>query len=170
LIRALHAAALWCSDPANRSETAEILSRPAYLDNPAELVERALSGNLQTGGGKRQHVADFYIPYERAANFPWKSYALWYYAQMVRWGQVTHSAERAALAAGSFRPDLYRSALAERGATVPTADYHPIGTLTAPKSIDATGGTVEIGPDAFFDGKSFDPADLDAYIESQHQL
>jgi two-component system, oxyanion-binding sensor len=167
LIRALHAAARWCSDPANRTETAEILSQPAYLDNPAGLVERALSGNLHTGGGKRQHVADFYVPYARAANFPWKSYALWYYTQMVRWGHAKHSPEHAALAAASFRPDLYRAALAERDAVVPKADYHPVGTLSAPTSIDAIGGVLEIGPDIFFDGKSFDPSDLDAYIVSQ---
>ncbi|MEO6395845.1 MAG: CmpA/NrtA family ABC transporter substrate-binding protein [Devosia sp.] len=167
LTRALHAAALWCSDPAHHSEAARILAHRDYLDNPPDLVERALSGNLLTGSGRLQRVSDFFIPYERAANFPWKSYALWYYTQMVRWGQVAHSPERAALAAASFRPDLYRTALAGRGVAIPVADYHPIGTLVAPTAIDAAGGDLELGADLFFDGKAFDPLDLDSYIESQ---
>lgn len=167
LIRAVHSAALWCSDPAHHSEAAQILSRPHYLDNPTQLIERALSGNLHTGPGSLRYVSDFFIPYARAANFPWKSYALWYYTQMVRWGQVTHSSERAALAAASFRPDLYRAALAGRGVAIPVSDTHPIGTLAAPTAIDANGGSLEIGPDLFFDGKVFDPLALDNYIESQ---
>jgi ABC-type nitrate/sulfonate/bicarbonate transport system substrate-binding protein len=170
LVRALHGAALWCGDHANHAEAAEILARPHYLDNPVEVLSRALSGNLHTGGGTRQLVEDFFVPYARAANFPWKSHALWYYSQMVRWGQVAHSAEAAQRAAASYRPDLFRAAVAGLGVAVPTADYHPLGTLAAATPIATDRGPLEIGPDLFFDRQSFDPADLDQYVASQLSL
>jgi two-component system, oxyanion-binding sensor len=148
LIRAVHAAALWCSDAAHHAEAAQILSQPSYLDNPASLIERALTGQLRTGAGQRD-VPDFFVPYERAANFPWKSHALWYFSQMVRWGQVAYSPENAALAAASFRPDLHRAALEGMPAAIPEEDYR------------------QIGPDSFFDGHGFDPDRLEEYIKSQ---
>ena len=169
LIRALHAAALWCSAHQNQAEAARILAGSGYLDIPPHLVERALSGRLETGTGPRD-VAGFFVPYARAANFPWKSHALWYYTQMVRWGQVGHSANRAAQAAASFRPDLYRAALAGREVAIPTSDYRPLGTLAEPTAIEAVGGPLEIGPDLFFDGEVFDPADIDSYIDRQQPL
>jgi ABC-type nitrate/sulfonate/bicarbonate transport system substrate-binding protein len=147
LIRAVHAAARWASDSGHNAEAAQILSQPSYLDIPAELIAQALTGNLQTGDGQR-YVPDFFVPYEHAANFPWQGHALWYYSQMVRWGQVTRHPENAELAAASFRPDLYRAALGSSAAT-PAADYQ------------------QFAPDSFFDGEVFDPDRLEEYIDSQ---
>ena len=167
LIRALHGAALWCADAENHTEIAAIMSPPHYLGHPAALVERALSGRLAIGGGIERQVADFYLPYARAANFPWKSHALWFYSQMVRWREVGPSAENAALAARSFRPDLYRNALLPLGVPIPKADYKSDGVVSGPVLIGADNGPLEMGPDAFFDGKIFDPHRLDDYIASQ---
>ena len=164
LVRALHAAALWCGDVANHAEAAEILARPLYLDTPVDIVSRALSGTLGIGGGAQQRIEGFFIPEARAANFPWKSYALWYYSQMVRWGQVPRGSDAATKAAASYRPDLYRPAVEGLGVAVPQADYHPLGTLAAATPIASEGGVLEIGPDLFFDGKTFDPARIDEYI------
>ena len=68
------------------------MAGPAYLWRPAEWMLPALSGQLELGGGDRRAVEDFFIPLAKAATFPWKSHALWFYSQMVRWGQVGHSA------------------------------------------------------------------------------
>src|SRR6185369_17071654 len=46
LLRALYAAASWCGEPANHPEAAAILSAPAYLDRPSEIILRGLSGRL----------------------------------------------------------------------------------------------------------------------------
>jgi len=167
LIRALHQGALWCADAENHAEIAAIMSPPHYLGHPAALVQRALSGQLAIGGGVERKVADFYLPYARAANFPWKSHALWFYSQMVRWGEVAPSAENAALAAESFRPDLYRNALLPLGVPIPKADYKSDGLVSRPVLIEADNGPLEMGPDAFFDGTVFDPDRLDDYIASQ---
>ena len=167
LVRAIYAAGVWCANPANQGEAARIMSGAPYLDTSSEIVARALTGMLDIGAGAIRHVPDHFIPHAYAANFPWKSHALWYYSQMVRWGEVVASAENAALAAACFRPDLYRTALAPLMAAVPAADYKTDGARAAAGEIEALHGPLAAGPDLFFDGKIFDPSAVDAYIAAQ---
>ena len=167
LIRAVHWAAVWCGDAANHAEVAEIMSGAQYLGLPAELILPALDGRFDVGAGVSVTVPDHFVPYARAANFPWSSHALWFYSQMVRWGEVEHNATRAQAAELTFRPDVYRAALAPLGVPVPVADGRIEGLLAAATPVPATGGEVVIGPDGFFDGTVFDPARIDAYIASQ---
>ena len=72
-------------------------------------------------------------------------------------------------APATFRPDVYRSALAPLGVPTPVADSKVEGLLAEPTEVAATGGTLVIGPDGFFDGQVFDPAALDAYIAGQRR-
>jgi NitT/TauT family transport system ATP-binding protein len=167
LIRALHRAALWCADGANHAEIAAILAAPVYLAQPAALISQALSGRLAIGGGEESQVPDFYLPHARAANFPWKTDALWFYSQMVRWGEIAASPENAARAAASFRPDLYRAALRPLAAPVPRIDDKPLAAAQGPVTLDTENGPLPIGPAGFFDGHVFDPSHLDDYIASQ---
>lgn len=166
IIRAIYKAALWAQAPENRLAAAEIMSRPPYLNLPAEIVSRALTGEID-GGVRKVLVPDYFIPHAGAANFPWKSHALWYYSQMVRWGEVSASPTHAAIAAATFRPDLYRAALAPLGVPVPAEDYRKDGDQPAPHPIAALHGEIIAGPNLFFDGSIFDPAKLDAYIAGQ---
>ncbi len=168
LIRALYAAAAWCGDNANHREIASIMAAPAYLGQPVELVQRALDGRLDVGGGQFRSVPDFYVPHAHAANFPWKSHALWFYSQMVRWGEVGYSAENARLAAESFRPDLYRAALAPLGASLPADDFR-IEQTAPSRSVKASNGQLPMGAEGFFDGQAFDPDWIGAYIASQRR-
>lgn len=167
LIRAVHHAARWCGESANHAETAEIMSSPHYLGLPAELILPALDGQLDIGGGMAASVPDHFVPYAGAANFPWSSHAAWFYSQMVRWGEVEHTPERARAAAMTFRPDVYRSALAPLGVPMPVVDSKIEGLLAAPTEVTATASTLVIGPDGFFDGRVFDPDQVDAYIAAQ---
>ena len=167
LLRAVHRAAVWCGDAENHAEAARIMAGPAYLDQPAELIVPALDGVFDIGGGATVEVPDHFVPYAKAANFPWTSHALWFYSQMVRWGEVEHNAARAEAAAMTFRPDLYRSALAQIGVPVPIVDSKIEGLLAAPTEVAATAGAITIGPDGFFDGTGFDPEQVDAYIAAQ---
>jgi NitT/TauT family transport system ATP-binding protein len=141
LIRALHQAARWCSNPLNHAEAANVLSQAGYLGQPAEVIARALSGQIAQGPDHVVPVEDFFIPHARAANLPNPEDALWYYSQMVRWGGVPASAASAATAAASYRPDIYRAALAPLGAEVP----------------EPTRG-------AWFDGVRFDAEAVDSYV------
>ena len=169
VIRAIYRAGIWCSDPANLEEAAGIMAGAAYLNHPRGIVERALTGMLDAGGGRVRHVPDYFITHASAANFPWKSHALWYYSQMVRWGEVSQSANNATVAAGTFRPDLYRAALAPLGAAAPAADYKTDGERKQPGPLPAGPSSLILGPDLFFDGSVFDPDRLDSYIASQAQ-
>jgi len=159
IVRAIYRAGVWCADPAHHPEAARIMATPAYLDASSEIVGRALTGMLDVGGGTIRQVPDFFIPHASAANFPWKSHALWYYSQMVRWGEITASPANAATAAASFRPDLYRAALAPLGVTTPADDFKTDDNHAA--------GSTTSSPDLFFDGKGFDLRALDSYIASQ---
>jgi len=169
VIRAIYRAGIWCADPANREEAARIMASPAYLDKDETIVRRALTGVLDTGGGKSHTVPGFFIPHASAANFPWKSHALWYYSQMVRWSEVGASAEAAAKAQKSFRPDLYRDALLPFGASLPKADSKLEGTRRVPQDIAAVPAPIRMLADQFFDGTVFDPDQVDAYIAQQKQ-
>lgn len=167
LLRSLYRAAEWCAATDNHAEAAEILSRPAYLDMPAELLERGLSGRLHIAPDIDMLVEDFLIPQARAANFPWTSHAMWFYSQMVRWNHVPHSQANARRAAASYRPDLYRAAIAPLGVPVPSANAKVEGALTRPTPVGVTRGTMYLGPDGFFDGQIFDLDQLDSYIDGQ---
>jgi ABC-type nitrate/sulfonate/bicarbonate transport system substrate-binding protein len=167
LIRALTRAARWCGDPDNAPALAHLLSRDDRLGLPANLLLRPLSGKLMFGPDDEHQVDEFFVPFLRAANFPWVSHAMWFYTQMVRWGQVEHTPENAAKARGSYRPDLFRAALAGQGIAVPAANAKIEGALTEPTIVGADGGTLTLGPDGFFDGMQFDLDHLDDYIASQ---
>lgn len=168
IIRAIHRAAIWLDDRSNRLEAARIVAGPAYLDLPVEIVARALTGAIDTGV-RRVDVPDYFVPLAGAATFPWKSHALWYYSQMVRWGEVAASPERAATAAATFRPDLYRSALAPLGISVPLSDTKRDGDHESATVLPGSRGEIVMGPNRFFDGAVFDPAQVDTYIAAQHQ-
>jgi NitT/TauT family transport system ATP-binding protein len=82
------------------------------------------------------------LPSSQAATFPWVSHALWFYSQMVRWGQVAFDPEHVAQVRATYRPDLYRLALATT-TDVPCADTKI---------------------DVLFDSVRFDSDDLPAYL------
>lgn len=167
LLRALCRAAEWCGNARNRGDLARILAEKTYVGRPREWLLPALEGELPDGSGDTKAVADFFVPFAKAATFPWKSHALWFYSQMVRWGQIQHSAEHARIARETYRPDLYRAALKPLGIALPVANAKVEGALTAATPVGSSGASLVLGPDGFFDGGLFDPDKLDSYIASQ---
>lgn len=129
LLRSLIRAAAWADAPENRPELAAILARADYVGAPRDLLEHSLQDVV--------FHRDF-------AGFPWTSHAAWFVSQMVRWGQVAPGPGLASVAAGVYRPDLFRAAAADVGAATPSAQAKLV--------------------DPFLDGRSFDPADLEAYV------
>lgn len=158
LIRALYRAALWCSVPANLTEAARIMAQPQFLDQPADLVAGALTGHLAIGADAVRQEQRFYVPSAGAANFPWQNHAAWFYAQMVRWGEVAATPDNLARAAASFRPDLFRAALAPLGVPLPAEDSKIDGLITEPVTLLTSAGPLLQYPDGFFDGAQFDMA------------
>ena len=125
-----------------------------------------LTGRLVVDGVDLS-VADFFLPFDKGANFPWKSHALWFYTQMVRWGQVAHTPRNEAAARDTYRPDLYRAALKPLGVALPGANAKVEGALAGPTPVGSAGASLVLGPDGFFDGGVFDPDRVDAYVEAQ---
>jgi two-component system, oxyanion-binding sensor len=115
LLKALIEACLWLDEPANRPEAARVLSSPRYLNTPAEVMSRTLD------------LPDFHIFQREAANFPWRSHADWFLAQMVRWGQAPPSIDIKATADRVYRTDLYRAAAREMNVACPDSDRLPPG-------------------------------------------
>ncbi|MEP6565213.1 MAG: CmpA/NrtA family ABC transporter substrate-binding protein [Mesorhizobium sp.] len=167
LLRALHHSARWCQDPANHGELAAVMAKPGFLGLPPAVQMPILTGHLQLGGGAERTIDDFFLPFDKAANFPWKSHALWFYTQMVRWGHVAHTPENFAIARDCYRPDLYRSALKPLGVALPGANSKVEGALASATPVGSAGASLVLGPDGFFDGQIFDPDEIDAYIASQ---
>ncbi len=167
LLRAIYRAAQWCAATENVEELAQLLAGTAYVDRPAAWMLPALTGKIATGSGETVEVADFFLTHDKAATFPWKSHALWFYSQMVRWGQVSHSAANAEIALQTYRPDLYRAALKPLGVALPGANAKVEGALQSATPVGSAGASLMLGPDGFFDGSRFDPDQLDSYIAAQ---
>lgn len=165
LIRALIAAARHFVDPQNWEANAAILARSEYLDGSAALIQRAISDRLLLAqGGSLLHFPDFMFQYREAANFPWVSQAQWLYTQMVRWEAPGFNDSDATKAARVFRPDVYRNALLGGDEPLPGASAKVEGSLTSQTSVGMQQGAMTMESNSFFDGMSFDPADLPGYL------
>lgn len=144
LIKAITEACAWLDEPANRPEVARVLSSPRYLNAPADVIARSLG------------LPDFHIFHRQLANFPWRSHADWFLAQMVRWGQVAPRDDLRAVADRVFRCDIYRAAASELGLPCPLTDRKVEGAHVDPWILPTNGRPVAMGPDRFLDGSVFD--------------
>ncbi len=157
LMRAVWRAGRWLDRPGNRGTAAEILSRPEYLNLPSELSERGLTGRLLVSpdGGFRV-VRDFIGFHEGAASFPWKSLAALFAARIAARHRLDgHTAMTTAM--DVFRTDLYRQHLRPAGADLPGASARVEGTMDHPHAVASEKGQMILRPDAFFDGRIFEP-------------
>ncbi|MDP2330915.1 MAG: nitrate transporter, partial [Reyranella sp.] len=150
LIKALTEACAWLDEPANRAEAARVLAGPRYVNAPVEVITRSLA------------VPDFHIFHRQAANFPWRSHADWFIAQMVRWGQAEPAPDQRAVADRVFRSDIYRAAASELALACPIADRKVEGAHVDPWILPTNGAPLAMAPDDFLDGSIFDPASAEA--------
>jgi NitT/TauT family transport system ATP-binding protein len=165
LLRALVRAAAWCDDPANHGDLAGLLAAPAYVDQPADLIARALSGQIVARAGEAPIASpDFMLFAREATPFPWRSQALWIYSQLVRWGMVDHDPAAAAKAGAVFRPDIFRRALADSDVPMPGASMKLEGAVGMPLAVGSRRGELTLGPDRFFDGRVFDPERIEEFL------
>ncbi|MGD9785898.1 MAG: CmpA/NrtA family ABC transporter substrate-binding protein [Hyphomicrobiaceae bacterium] len=166
LVRAVHAAAHWCDDPANRTKLAELLSQPHLLDNEPAALLASLGRRLVAADGTERPVDGFLTFAANAATFPWTSHALWFFTQMVRWGQAPYTPENLARARQTYRADIYRGALADAGIALPSASSKVEGAVLRDTPVGSPSGRLTLGADAFFDGSIFDPDHIDAYVSA----
>jgi NitT/TauT family transport system ATP-binding protein len=129
----------------DRAETARILAEPDRVGVDAEVIQRSLDGRLKISpDGTIRESGRYLLVGRDGAPRPEPVQAAWLYAQMVRWGQTSMSAEALKTAMAVFRPDLYDAALGRSGAAA----------VSSP------------GPFGAFAGPVFDPADVAGYLGS----
>lgn len=159
VIRALIEAARWADEPGNRAEVVRIISQKAYVNAPEAVVAQSMTGSWRYSPGEPAvEMPDFNVFHRYAANFPWRSHAVWFLTQMVRWGQVDGPIDLREVAARVYRPDLYREAAAQLGVPYPTIDDKTEGTRATEWTLAEASSPIRMGPDRFFDGIAFDPA------------
>ena len=153
-------------DPANRRETCELLSQGRYVNAPLDVLEKSLTGTLQFSSDEKPRAAPDYNVFQRyAANFPWRSHALWFLSQMLRWGQVDGAIKPETIARAVYRPEVFRAAADALGLAYPEVDYKREGQHQAGWALMCGEDALEMGPDLFMDGRQFDADQLQEYLE-----
>jgi len=103
LLAALRDACAYSAMPARRMGLAKLLSKPDYLDLPAEMIAASLAPEE---GGPVFNL-----------NYPVPAHATWFAMQMLRWGKANEDVLGAARTL--YRPDIY---MASGGKRPPEAD------------------------------------------------
>jgi nitrate/nitrite transport system substrate-binding protein len=151
LLKAVMEAQMWCEDPKNRAEVAEICSRRRWINAPLEDIIDRVKGDFDYGTGRvvsnSPHQMRFW---KDNASYPFQSHDLWFLTENIRWGYLPPNLDTKALIAKVNREDIWKVAAKELGVSA--------------KDIPAS---TSRGIEKFFDGKVFDPANPKKYLESQ---
>ncbi|MBL0419841.1 ABC transporter substrate-binding protein [Ramlibacter sp. AW1] len=150
LLKAVMEAQMYCEDPKNRAEVAEICSRRRWINAPlADIVDR-MKGDFDYGTGRVVANSPHQMRYWKDfASYPFQSHDLWFLVENMRWGYLPPNLDTKAVIAKVNREDIWRAAAKELG--------------VAAKDIPSS---TSRGVEKFFDGKVFDPANPKAYLDS----
>lgn len=159
LLRAILKAAVWADDPANRGSLAGLLAHRNYVDAPEEIVGLSLLGSPPYSVDAPGPASQDYLIFNRyAAGFPWRSHAVWFLTQMLRWGQIGPDVDIQAAAEAVFRSDSFREAARDLGVAFPLVDEKVEGAHAEPWLLEEASQPMRMAPDLFFDGRVFDAA------------
>ncbi len=173
LLSAVLEALVLLDDRNVRQEAVTLLARPEYVNVPAAVLAPALSGpGILQNRRSLIESDDFLIFHHYAANFPWRSHALWYLTQMARWGQIQSPVVVGEIAEQAYMPEMYRLVADELKLTYPTSDYKMEGNTDRAWLLRDANDSLVMPRSSFIDGTVFNPSDLRAYIESfvRHNL
>jgi nitrate/nitrite transport system substrate-binding protein len=146
LTAAIMEAQQWCDPMANRAAMCSIVSGRQYVNVPIGDILPRLRGQNNLGVPRQVGGGHFMKFWANNASFPYRSHDLWFLTELLRWGILPSSTNVAGLLRSVNRSDIWRTAARQIGATAPASDSR--------------------GPERFFDGKVFNPAQPSAYLNS----
>lgn len=145
MIAAVMEAQQWCDK--NRAAMCAITAGRQYINVPIGDILPRLQGKITYGDGRvvqsNDHIMKFWA---NNASFPYKSHDLWFVTENQRWGIIPKSVNGQATVNKINRADLWRQVAKKYNIAAPASDSR--------------------GPERFFDGKVFDPANPSAYLAS----
>jgi nitrate/nitrite transport system substrate-binding protein len=150
IMMAVMEAQMWCDDPANMDEMAQIASGRQWNKVPVADIDGRIKGEINYGNGRVESRPDLAMRFwgeNGSASYPWKSLDTWLVIENQRWGTLPGDLDVAGLVNGTNRSDLWLAAATELG-------------------IDTAAFSDSRGVETFFDGKTFDAANPQAYLES----
>jgi len=157
LVAALIEAARWLDLPEHRAEAAQLMIDNGWVQAPADTIRASL-----------QLHPDGLVFHRHAATFPWRSHAIWFTLQMLRWRQCWVAPDLGALAHEVYRCETYREAAALVAEPCPVSDYKMEGEHAAAWMMETLGGSaLELGADLLLDGTVFDPQAPLRWLEHQ---
>ncbi len=140
LLQAIVDATAYANQAESRKEVAGVVSAQNYLNQPVTVVEQALTGTYADGLGAVKRVPDR-VSFDP---FPYPSMAIWIMTQMKRWGQVKGDIAWRDVAQQVYLMTDAAARMRDAGLTPPDTPYKSYTIM----------------------GKTFDPAQPDAYVAS----
>ncbi|CDK97400.1 Nitrate transporter, periplasmic nitrate binding protein [Magnetospirillum gryphiswaldense MSR-1 v2] len=138
----------WCE--ANIEEMCKIVSGREWFKVPYEDIVARSKGRYDYGTGKVVENSPYVMKFWKDfASYPFQSHDLWFLTENIRWGYQPADVDTKALIKAVNREDIWRDAAKALG--VAAADIP---------------ATTSRGIETFFDGKTFDPANPQAYLKS----
>jgi len=86
LMKTLHQCVNWAMQSSNIDELSKLLSSHTYIDVPAEIIKRALTGDIKLKNAQDSTQIENFLMLN--ANKPEQAAAKWLFDQMVRWKQA----------------------------------------------------------------------------------
>lgn len=150
LLKAIMEAQIYCDQPENIAEVAQICARRRWINTPVADIMDRMRGDYDYGTGRVVNNSPHRMRFwEDQASYPFKSHDQWFLTENIRWGYLPSTTDTSALVDRVNREDLWRIAATELG----------VDNTYIPESTSR-------GIETFFDGKVFDPENPQAYLDS----
>jgi nitrate/nitrite transport system substrate-binding protein len=147
ILMAIMEAQQWCDTDENKDELVAIVGRRQWFNVPPVDIIGRLKGDINYGNGRTVKDPSLRMKFwADHVSYPFKSHDSWFIAENMRWGKFAPDTDVKALVASVNRDDAWLAAAKDLGLTdLPTSSSR--------------------GPETFFDGKIFDPENINAYLE-----
>jgi ABC-type nitrate/sulfonate/bicarbonate transport system substrate-binding protein len=133
LVRAVLRGCMWCAEALaadGGGELAGMLSRPEYLAQPRQILERSLAigrdfgaSRVQKNARPKSWVARSFSPEMNGGTFPNKMHAVWMMQEMIRWEHLHADADVIQIAERCCDARAYRTAATSLGVGCPESDF-----------------------------------------------